>query len=289
MNRGSKKKIQWHPGFYGGLELTLREYKNSLEFITEHELSKKPIRVDMLIIRKEDNTKIEDKIGAFFRKHNIVEYKSPDDELTIDIFYKVIGYAGVYIGLNGLECSLTKDSDANKKVEITISIFRHRKPVKLFADLKNLGAKIEKYYDGIYYISGIINIPVQLVVIGELPQKEYITLRALSPKLSEAEAVQFVLSSQKYTESYDRQNADAVLQVSIAANLALYEAIREDYYMCEALENLMKDKLEESKNEGAMAMLYDLVKQGLLDIKNAALQANMSEAAFMDGMNKYRA
>ena len=59
--------------------------------------------------------------------------------------------------------------------------------------------------------------------------------------------------------------------------------------MCEALENLMKDKLEESKNEGALAMLYDLVKQGLLDIKNAALQANMSEAAFIDGMNKYRA
>ncbi len=287
-----KRKIQWHPGFYGGLELTLREYKNSLEFITEYELSKKPIRVDMLIIRKDDNTRIENKIGRLFRKHNIVEYKSPDDELTIDVFYKVIGYTGLYIGLNGSGLNYNKSS-ANLEIEETISFFRHRKPINLFRNLKKLGAEIEKYADGIYYISGIINIPVQIVVISELPPKEFISLRALSPKLSQAEAWEFVLSAQKLTESDDRQNIDAVMDVSIAANKRVYEALEEDIYMCKALEDLLKDKIEEkvnqSKLDGALSTLYDLVKKGLLDIKDAAMQANMTESAFTDGLKKYGA
>ena len=96
----TKKKIQWHPGFYGGIELELRENKESLEFITEWELSKKPVRVDMLIIKKSGETHIMNKIGHIFRKHNLIEYKSPDDELSIEVFYKTVGYAGLYIEQN---------------------------------------------------------------------------------------------------------------------------------------------------------------------------------------------
>ena len=39
-------KIQWHPGYEGGIEFRLRKYKGVLEYHHEHPLSKKAIVVD---------------------------------------------------------------------------------------------------------------------------------------------------------------------------------------------------------------------------------------------------
>ena len=39
---------------------------------------------------------MKNEIGAIFKGHNIMEYKSPDDELNIDTFFKVIAYACLY-------------------------------------------------------------------------------------------------------------------------------------------------------------------------------------------------
>ena len=43
------KNIQWHPGFYAGMELDLRG--NALEFEKEFQLTKGPLSIDLLIIR----------------------------------------------------------------------------------------------------------------------------------------------------------------------------------------------------------------------------------------------
>ncbi len=56
-----EERIKWHPAFYGGIELDLREYRDYLEFESEHELAKEPLKMDMLIIKKlqevaDDNT-----------------------------------------------------------------------------------------------------------------------------------------------------------------------------------------------------------------------------------------
>ena len=40
-------------------------------------------------IKKNVDEPIEKNIGRIFRKHNIVEYKSPTDYLSVDDFYKV--------------------------------------------------------------------------------------------------------------------------------------------------------------------------------------------------------
>ena len=42
----------------------------------------------------------------------------------------------------------------------------------------------------------------------------------------------------------DRQNVEAVLQVSVKANDELYREIRRDANMCDALRELMKDDIE---------------------------------------------
>ncbi len=62
----------------------------------EYLLSKKPLQMDILIIKKLKDIQIRKDIGRIFRKHNIIEYKSPSDNLSINDFYKVYGYACIY-------------------------------------------------------------------------------------------------------------------------------------------------------------------------------------------------
>ena len=97
----SKKKemnvsLQWHPAFYAGLQIELAEEAQYLSFENEHQLGTKPKEIDVLIIKKDPNVVLKKNIGKIFRKHNIIEYKSPEDYLSIDDFYKVLGYGCFY-------------------------------------------------------------------------------------------------------------------------------------------------------------------------------------------------
>ena len=88
------KKIQWHPAFYAAAELELKENIEELDLISEYHLSKEPIRIDLLIIKEENADKVmKNEIGHIMRKYNVLEYKGPGDELSIDTFYKTLGYA----------------------------------------------------------------------------------------------------------------------------------------------------------------------------------------------------
>ena len=88
--------IQWHPTFFADVQVELRKESEKLSFQSEYQLSKKPMEIDVLIIKKKTEEPIEKNIGRIFRKYNIVEYKSPTDYLGIDDFYKVYGYACFY-------------------------------------------------------------------------------------------------------------------------------------------------------------------------------------------------
>ena len=90
------KVLQWHPGFCAALQIELQEESGNLEFYPEYELSKKPMRIDTLIVKKMTDSPVRKNIGRIFRKHNLIEYKSPGDYLSINDFYKVYGYACFY-------------------------------------------------------------------------------------------------------------------------------------------------------------------------------------------------
>ena len=53
------EKIQWHPAFYAATELELQANIEQLELKREYNLSKEPIRIDLLII---NNVKKEQKL-----------------------------------------------------------------------------------------------------------------------------------------------------------------------------------------------------------------------------------
>jgi hypothetical protein len=78
-------EIQWHPAFYAAAILELQENIEELELMPEYNLSKEPIRIDLLI-QKNNAGSIKN------------EYKSPLDGMSIDDFSKTLGYALLYKG-----------------------------------------------------------------------------------------------------------------------------------------------------------------------------------------------
>ena len=91
------EKIQWHSAFCAATELEFEANIESLELKSEYNLSKEPIRIDLLIINHASG-RLQNEIGHLMKRYNIIEYKSPEDGLTIDDFYKTIGYACLYKG-----------------------------------------------------------------------------------------------------------------------------------------------------------------------------------------------
>lgn len=247
--------IQWHPGFYGAAELEFLSNKDELEFQREFNLSKEPLRIDLLIIKKHANVRIENELGHIFKKINVVEFKNPDDRLSIDDYYKTVGYACLYKGLGETVDQIPAD-------ELTISIFRESYPREMFETMKNLGLEIKERYPGIYYISGKrVLFDTQIVVTKQLDKESHRTLRILSKHVKEDDVRAFIEKAVQMSEPGDRNNVDAVLQVSVSANREIYEAIRRcDKDMCEALRELMKEDFEKKEQETLLKAIRNLME-----------------------------
>ena len=85
-------------GFLRGLQIELKEEAEFLEFYPEYELSKKPMRIDTLIVKKIEDRPVKKNIGRIFRKYNLIEYKSPEDYLSINDFTRSMAMLALPVG-----------------------------------------------------------------------------------------------------------------------------------------------------------------------------------------------
>ena len=152
---------------------------------------------------------------------------------------------------------------------------------------------IKKQVPSIYYVNGLL-VPTQIVVTNELNSKNHESLKVLSKSAQTDDIQRFTELASAFTEPGDKEKADAVLQVSVAANRKNYDKVRRTSDMCEALRELMKEEIEEElkKNheqgieQGRINQLIDLVMQNLLPIETAAQCANMTLDEFKVAMEK---
>ena len=235
--------IKWHPGFCSAMELEFLQYKDLLDFNREFPLSKEPLRIDLLMIKKIKDVVLDIDIGRLFKTYNIIEYKSPKDGLTIDDYIKTVGYAYLYKGLGATV-------DAVPLSELTATIVRDTEPTELFKKIQSEGGSIEEKFPGVYYITGVVAIPTQFILTSSLSKDFHVCLRVLSNKASEDDIKRFIEIANTFTEPIDKQNADAVMNVSINANREVYDKIRkENPFMCQALRELMKEEIQEEIKE----------------------------------------
>ena len=224
------------------MDLELREYRDGLVFEKEYNLNTKPLEIDLLIIKKEASVRISNEIGRLFRGHNILEYKSPDDHLDIDTFFKTLAYANLYK-------SYGKTLDSIKADDVTISIIREAKPAGLFQYFKEHGYSISSPYRGIYYIEGPFPFPAQIVSTGELEEKSHTWLRALSKRMDRESLRDLLEKICQITEKNDREMANSILEVSIEANQQMVEGLRGDDSMFETLMEIMEPRIDEIRKK----------------------------------------
>ncbi|HJC92048.1 MAG TPA: 3-isopropylmalate dehydrogenase [Candidatus Mediterraneibacter excrementigallinarum] len=233
-----RQLLQWHPAFCAGVQIELAEAGADLTFIREYQLGRKPKQVDLLVIKKEGTQRIRKNIGRIFRRHNIVEYKSPKDSLSVDDFYKVYGYACFYK-------SDVKAAESVDMEELTITFACHRYPAKLFRHLREKRKfQIRKVEEGIYYIIGDY-LPIQILLLNRLPEKENLWLRNLTDHLSGEEQAERLVK--EYWNHKDNTLDQAVMDIIIRANRKQFEEAKN---MCDALRELFAEELKENYQAG---------------------------------------
>lgn len=232
-------KIQWHPAFDAALQIELGEETKYLIFEPEHLLSKKPMQIDVLV-KNEKNIKIKKNIGRIFRQHNVIEYKSPDDDLSIDDFYKVYGYMCIYK-------SETERIDAISAKELTITFACYHYPKTMLDKLKEERNIMAEYIEsGLYYLIGD-DIPIQLIVIPELSKENNYWLNHLRKNLKSGGEIR------DFVEQYEKNKKSKLYQaLADTVMRANWKEVKEERKMCEALRELFADDLRDSELKGKL-------------------------------------
>ena len=128
-----------------------------------------------------NNTVIKKNIATIFRKINLAEYKSPDDNIVVADFYKVCSYAYLYACLEKIPITA-----------LTISFIGNTYPRKLFQHLKNfLNYQVEEKSPGIYTVKGD-KFPIQIIDSRKLSENDNLWLRSLSNQLNYAGAARII-------------------------------------------------------------------------------------------------
>ena len=243
MNTAIKNK-DWETASFAALMFSIRDYKDRLTETHGVKLNSRSREIDVRIIQSIQNTRINNAIAYFFERHNLIELKNPRENLNIDVFWKGVSYAAQYKS-SGYD-DTTKKSGVNIKPmsDITLTFLRITKPEKLLSYLERHGFSLSQKFAGVYYVSGIAELKIQIVVGAELEGDEFIPLRVQKVNASEDDIRKFIEMCGELREQAEKDMADTIIQISISNNEKTYERLKEESDMSQALEKLMGDRLE---------------------------------------------
>ena len=257
-----EQTIQWHPAFFAGIQIELGDEAKYFSFEAEHQLGTKPMAIDVLV-KKEKERRIRKNIGRIFRTHNVIEYKSPTDYLSVDDFYKVYGYACFYK-------SDVANVDSISIEDLTITFVSTNYPRKLIRHLREVKKyQIHKSEKGIYYVYGD-QIPIQILVASQLDPSENLWLRSLTNNLH----------ARKLIDEYQKHGKNVLYQsmmdVIVRANTQQFN--REDKKMCEALRELMEEEFEAERGKARREGRTEGLKEGRAEGLKAGMKEGRMEA-----------
>lgn len=248
-----KENLQWHPAFVAALRITFQDEIEELQILEEYSLSKSPPRIDALILKKNPQVKLKKKIGQIFRGYNIIEYKSPEDSLNINDFYKVYGYTCFY------QSNTEKVREINP-TDLTITFVCNHYPREMFQHLEQVrGMKIKDQGSGIYYLTGD-PFPIQFLYIPKLSKQKNYWIQTLRNDLKVGNEIRGLM--EKYEKNRKSKDCAAVMNLVTRAN---WEQMEVEKKMCEALNELFAEELKEAdlkgRNDGKMEKLKELVQK----------------------------
>ena len=254
MEPKKKSVIYWHPAFFADIQIELKDEADKLTFENEHHLSKKPMQIDVLIIKKEKAGQIRKNIGRIFKKHNVIEYKSPGRSLGIDDFYKVYGYACFYK-------ADVVHADAIPAKEVTITFVSERFPRKLIRHLRTVKKyDVEKAEDGIFNVKGDV-FSIQILVTRELSEKENLWLKSLTNNLKGSDNARKLIED--YQKNQENDLYKSALEAIIHANEKVFKEVNgmsiEDTFM-----EFVQEKFDRRLKEETEKAVGEAVEKGVV-------------------------
>jgi hypothetical protein len=219
-------RTSWHPAFAQAIELELDENKDALTFETEHQLTTEPLRIDVLIIKKKKDVVIKKNIAQIFRGFNVIEYKRPNDHVTIEAYHKTQCYSRLYASLNKIDIN-----------EMSVTLAVTQLPRKLLSFLKKQYT-VKNVQPGVYYVEGDTS-PTQIFVADELPEDENVWLTSLRKDLTE-EQIWRVLAAAE-----GREKIDAYIHTIVEVNTKTMEELymkRKDIFLTEKLDAYFRER-----------------------------------------------
>ena len=268
----------WHSLFYALLMIVTHKFK-SVKVDREVVLGAQPPRADFVVIEEDDIVDMGLRIFSIFRKYNILEFKNPDDDLSESVLWNVIGYAGFYIS----KFHVTAE-------DVTLTLFRGAKPVKLFSDMQDFIEPDET--KGIYHITGwLVNIPIQIIVTTELEGDEYAGFRAISRKPRQ-EDVRQILSDvlnekdsdvigwyRDYLDLFSKLDNEVIEDVK-----RRYPEMARTWRDIFGVDDEINTAVTIAVSNDRRINLFTYVQNGDMSLPNAARNAGMSTAEFEENM-----
>ena len=134
---------------------------------------------------------------------------------------------------------------------------------ELFKWLKVNGYLVTQAYPGIYYVEKEGMFPIQIIVGAQLNRKNHLWLKSLSQKMTETDVKKLVLQVEALSDLGDRSNAEAILQVSIKENQALFDRMKEegDVVVSNVLMEFMKPEIDAVVKEAVDNATREVAKE----------------------------
>jgi hypothetical protein len=269
-----KAKIDWHSAFFDAIQAELKAYKNALRFSNEVPLTDKPLKIDLMIIKKRPKAVIPKKIAEFFLEWNVVEYKSPEDYFSVLDFHKTLAYTHLYTALN------------RKAVgKITLTIVESRHPRNVLKFLAENHMPVEEKYPGVYTVSGAL-FPIQIIESRRLPQEDFMWLTHLDKGIGPerlAQALRLQQGLYKNFESYfyalvmANQESLAELEANTMSHAAVAQIFEELGYNRKWEEQGIQQGIAIGEARGIRQGLQQGVKQGLQQGVKKGLQQGVKK------------
>lgn len=259
-------RSDWHAAFEALLRIETYKFENRVHIRTEEEIGIMPPRTDFVILIEDEQVDLGKEIFKAFRKINILEYKNPNDALNERVLRKACGYANLYIGAAEHEGERSAD-------QVTISIFRAVKNPTMFREMEEKGTIVADEIAGIYHVTGITDLPFQIIITGELEGKEYAAYRALTDKAIKTDVEQIFTDISEEQDDSVKEYYRVLLKLVMEKNPQFIEEIRRDKGMADVLMEIVKDKVEERVNAKEQETLTTSIRNLMRNLSMTAEQA----------------
>ena len=182
-----------------------------------------------------------------------MEYKAPDDYISVDDFYKVYAYACKYIADTGSTGEIAPR-------EVTITFICNHYPAKMLQSVEeDRGIYAVKREEGIYDLLGD-SFPMQLIITHELTKEKNYWLQSLRSNITDPEEIRNL--AEHYEEYQDEVLYSDIMNAIVNANWNMFEE-EKAMCKCEALRRLFEPDIQAAAEAATKTATEQRLKQDI--------------------------